>query len=70
MPSGQTSARIAANHGNRHHDGFNEALDKALSQLSQDVGTGHYDVTVQFELEVDVSNPGDVHYYGVTVTAA
>lgn len=69
MASGKTTARIAANHDERHHEGFDEALEKALSQLSEEVGTGSYSVQVQFEAEVEVSNPGKITGYTITLSS-
>ncbi len=68
MPSGQTRATVPAKHGNDHHKGFDDAFELALSQLSKDVGTGTYTVKVEFEAQVDVSNPGTVGFYTITLT--
>ncbi len=68
MPSGSTRASVPANHGKDHHKGFDDALEQALSQLSKDVGTGNYTVKVELEAEVDVSNPGSIGFYTVTLT--
>jgi hypothetical protein len=65
-----THARVPAAHGEDHHRGFNDALEQALTQLSKDVGTGQYAVDVHFHAEVDVSNPGNVGFYAVTLTRA
>jgi hypothetical protein len=69
MPSGQTRASVPAKENQKHHEGFDEALDKALSQLSKDVGAGDYTVTVEFEAEVTVKNPGSIGFYTVKLTA-
>jgi hypothetical protein len=69
MPSGQTRATVPAKKDHPHHEGFDEALEKALSQLSKDVGTGTYTVKVEFEAEVDVKNPGSIGFYTVTLSA-
>jgi hypothetical protein len=72
MPSGKTTGRVPhdpAKHAGKHHEGFNDALEQALSQLSTEVGPGKYNVTVQFEAEVDVSNPGKITGYSVTLAS-
>jgi|GEM_PF-5128249 len=63
----ETTGRIKAEHGRDHHQGFNDAMEKALSQLSEHVGTGTYPVEVHFHAEVEVSNPGNVGFYSVTL---
>ncbi len=68
MPSGQTRATVKANHGKDHHKGFNDALELALSQLSKDVGTGTYTVKVEFEAQVEVSNPGAIGFYTIKLS--
>ena len=68
MPSGQTRASVPAKKGQPHHEGFNEALELALSQLSKDVGTGDYTVKVEFEAQVKVKNPGSIGFYTVTLS--
>ena len=69
MPSGQTRATVPAKDNQPHHEGFDEALEKALAQLSKDVGIGDYTVTVEFEAEVKVSNPGVIGFYTVKLSA-
>jgi len=68
MPSGQTRATVPAKHGKNHHEGFNEALELALKQLSKDVGTGEYTVRVEFEAQVTVKNPGSIGFYTVKLS--
>jgi hypothetical protein len=68
MPSGQTRATVEAKHGKEHHKGFDDAMELALSQLSKDVGTGTYTVKVEFEAQVEVSNPGSIGFYTVKLT--
>jgi hypothetical protein len=65
---GSTSARVAAKHGEGHHEGFDRALNQALSQLSSEIGTGNYSVHVEFSADVEVSNPGNIGFYKVTLT--
>lgn len=73
MPSGKAVGRAPFDrdrHGkDKHHVGFNDALEDALDRLSHDVGTGTYNVTVQFEAEVEVTNPGKITGYTVTIQA-
>jgi hypothetical protein len=69
MPSGQTRASVPNSHGGKHHEGFDDALEKALSQCSTDIGVGNYTVTVEFEAEVNVENPGSIGFYTVKLTA-
>ena len=69
MPSGETRATVKAKHGKDHHLGFNDAMELALSQLSTDIGTGTYTVTIEFEAEVKVTNPGVIGYYSIKMTA-
>ncbi len=45
------------------------ALEKALGQLSKQIGTGDYSVEVHFQLDVKVTNPGKVGYIKVTLEA-
>ena len=65
-----TTGKVKASHGSDHHRGFNEAMEKALEQLSTEVGAGRYPVEVRFHADVEVSNPGRVGFYGVTLTQA
>ena len=70
MPSGCTTARVPAEkYGKEYHRGFDAALDKALGQLSKQVGTGDYSVEVKFQLDVEVTNPGKVGFIKVTLEA-
>lgn len=69
MAEGRSATgRVPARHGNEHHRGINEAFEAALERLSTEVGTGSYPVEVQIHAEVDVSNPGTVGFYSVTLT--
>ncbi|HZD88028.1 MAG TPA: hypothetical protein VE088_08490 [Gaiellaceae bacterium] len=71
MAGNTTTARIKASkrkHGKEHHRGFDEAFALALSQLSSDVGTGSYSVRVEFAADVEVTNPGTVGFYRVTLS--
>jgi len=60
--------QVPATHGKDHHRGFNDAMEDALGQLSKEVGAGHYAVDVVYSAHVDVSNPGTVAFYSVTLT--
>lgn len=67
MPSGSTTARVKAKDKEPPHEGFDRALKQALSQLSEQIGTGDYSVDVRFQLDVEVSNPGKIGYFKVTL---
>lgn len=69
MPSGCTTARVKAKDKEPPHVGFDRALKQALSQLSEQIGTGDYSVEVRFQLDVEVSNPGKVGFFKVTLEA-
>lgn len=56
--------------GSNHHIGFNKALDKALKKMESDFDKGSHTVDVKFQLGVDVSSPGTIGYYQVTVTTS
>jgi hypothetical protein len=49
----------------QHHTGWNEALANALDQI--DRPRGKYQVTITFNAVVDVTNPGNVVEYIVTL---
>ena len=70
MAIGSTTARVPAKeYGKDYSRGFDAALDKALGQLSKEIGTGEYSVEVRFALDVKVTNPGKVGYIKVWVEA-
>jgi hypothetical protein len=70
MAIGSTTARVPGKeYGKDYHRGFDAALEKALGQLSKEVGTGDYSVEVRFQLDVEVSNPGKVGYIKVRLDA-
>jgi hypothetical protein len=52
------AAKVATSHS---------ALDKALLAASK-LGTGVFDVNVEFWAEIKVTNPGQIQQYGVTLT--
>jgi hypothetical protein len=68
MAKVSTTARVPAKKGEAHHSGFDRAFDEALSQLSSEIGTGHYAVSVKFGADVEVTNPGKVGFYKVMLT--
>lgn len=51
-----------------HSSGWDAALDKALAQASKKLGTGSYRVNVEYWADVEVTNPGQILGYGVTLT--
>jgi hypothetical protein len=50
-----------------HSHGWDAALDKALAQASKNLGTGKYRINVEYWADVEVTNPGQILSYGVTV---
>jgi len=70
MPNASsTTARIKAKGDNEApHLGFDRAFKQALSQLSSEIGTGNYSVSVEFSADVKVTNPGVVGWWAVTMT--
>jgi len=51
-----------------HSGGWDAALDKALAQASRGLGTGKYRINVEYWADVEVTNPGQIFAYGVTLT--
>jgi hypothetical protein len=51
-----------------HSSGWDAALDKALANASKNLGTGSYRINVEYWADVEVTNPGQILAYGVTVT--
>jgi hypothetical protein len=49
-----------------HHEGWDQALDKALASASR-IRRGTYDVKVTFTATVRVTNPGQIQKYNVTL---
>ena len=62
-----TTARVEAKEYETFHEGFNRAFEEALSQLSSEIGTGTYEVTVELGADVIVENPGRVGFFKVTL---
>jgi hypothetical protein len=63
------NVKVAAAKVNASHmDGFSAALDKALDAAAKRIGTGTYDVNVEFWATIKVTNPGQIQHYGVTLT--
>lgn len=53
--------------GPNHWAGWNAALDEALRNASDVFELGDHRVTVQFWAEMEVTNPGTIHNYGVSI---
>jgi len=52
-----------------HSSGFDAALDKALLAASDlGLGQGSFTVNVEFWAEIEITNPGQIQQYGVTLT--
>ena len=68
MPNSSTTARLKAKSGEAAHVGFDRAFKQALAQLSSDIGKGDYSVSVEFSADVEVTNPGVVGWWAVTMT--
>jgi hypothetical protein len=51
-----------------HSHGWDTALEEALEHASKNLGTGEYDIEVEFWAHVKVTNPGQIFAYGVTLT--
>jgi hypothetical protein len=49
-----------------HHEGWDQALDKALASASR-IRRGTYDVNVTFSATIRVTNPGQIQKYTVTL---
>ena len=64
----KTIAKVLRDPNEPHHVGFDKALQLALDEMGNNFATGHHDVVVTFELEVDVNSPGNVGWYKVTLT--
>jgi hypothetical protein len=58
------ASRVAATD---HAAGWNAALDKALANASTKFDKGPHTVTVQFWAEIEVTNPGTIHNYCVSL---
>jgi hypothetical protein len=63
--------QVAVEHGGEPHShshGWDTALEEALAQASKNLGTGEYDIEVEFWAHVKVTNPGQIFAYGVKLT--
>jgi len=60
-------AKVPAPHAS-HSAGFDAALDKALDNASILGKPGPYTVAVAFWAEIEVTNPGQIQQYGVTLS--
>ena len=68
MAKQSTTARVKAGDDEPFHEGFNRAFEEALSQLSSEIGTGNYAISVKFGADVEVENPGRIGFFKVTLT--
>jgi hypothetical protein len=64
------TAKVAASRtaATDHAAGWNAALDKALANASTKFDKGSHQVNVEFWAEIEVTNPGTIHNYCVTLT--
>ena len=60
-------AKVPAPHAS-HSAGFDAALDEALRNASILGKPDHYTVAVEFWAEIEVTNPGQIQQYGVTLS--
>jgi hypothetical protein len=51
-----------------HHEGWDQALEKALANASRLGRRGTFDVNVQFRATIRVTNPGSIQNYMVILT--
>jgi hypothetical protein len=51
-----------------HHEGWNQALDRALANASRLRKRGTFDVKVEFGATIRVTNPGQIQKYTVTIS--
>ena len=63
-----TTATVPRTPGESHHTGWDKALEQALDQMSNDFPAGNHTVEVHFHLDVDVSSPGNIGFYKVTLS--
>ncbi len=59
---------VKARSGRSHHDHWSEALDQALTNASGLGRTGAFDIEVRFWATIEVTNPGRIQSYAVTLT--
>jgi len=50
-----------------HHEGWDQALDKALASASRLGRRGTFDVKVEFTATIRVTNPGQIQKYNVVL---
>jgi len=50
-----------------HHEGGDQALDKALASASRLGRRGTFDVKVEFTATIRVTNPGQIQKYNVVL---
>ncbi len=51
-----------------HHEGWDQALERALANASRLGKRGTFDVNVEFSATIRVTNPGAIQRYMVTLT--
>jgi hypothetical protein len=68
MAKGLSRKVAATRAATDHAAGFNAALDKALRDASRGFSPGQHAVNVDFWAEIEVTNPGTIQQYGVTLT--
>ncbi|HEY3018300.1 MAG TPA: TonB C-terminal domain-containing protein [Gaiellaceae bacterium] len=51
-----------------HHEGWDQALERALANASRLGKRGTFDVNVEFSATIRVTNPGAIQKYMVTLT--
>ncbi len=51
-----------------HHEGWDQALERALANASRLGKRGTFDVKVEFSATIRVTNPGAIQRYMVTLT--
>lgn len=61
---GVDAKRVSAS----HHEGWDQALDKALQSASHLGRRGTFNVKVEFTATIRVTNPGQIQKYNVTLT--
>jgi hypothetical protein len=52
-----------------HHEGWDQALERALQNASRLKKRGTFDVKVEFGATIRVTNPGQIQIYTVTLSA-
>jgi hypothetical protein len=65
----RVQASVPAIPGKSHHKHWNDALEAALNQASQ-LGRADktFDIEIHFSATIEVTNPGRIQSYKVTIT--